>query len=512
MAVSLGSWEEVAAEGFRLQARMDELGLALRDQAAQLAAGEYRWLVALEEFDRGGGWALQGAKRCTEWLGWACGLSPGAARERLRVARALPGLPRVSEAFGQGRLSFSKVRAITRVATPENEETLVVYGLEATAWQLEKVVRLHAQLVEAGQAQTRFERRRLRWRDDDQGTAFSLWLPADLAAACKAMIERFADRLWQEWHAAGDAVAGDARSPEQPVVSDRDEAPPPREVLRADALLTMLETATATEPTPVQGPDRQLVVVHVRAEAAADDLAADERLVGSEIGPVGATGPLTVREARAAVSGRAVPGASPPAGRVTAHLDDGTPLGSATARMLACDAAVVRLVEDADGVPIGVTSMQHAVSAGQRRAVRNRDGGCRWPGCPEQRFVEVHHVWHQANGGPSALWNLVLLCRFHHRVVHHTPFFAIAYGDQTFSFHRPDGVAVRSGLALPGADGGGIAVANRAHGVTPNQDSLIPDWDGKHPDYDMAVAVLQAATYGPGGPPWSQPTGEIGTT
>jgi hypothetical protein len=94
--------------------------------------------VLLEEFDRGGGWGLEGAKSCAGWLVWACGMNANAARERVRVARALPDLPIVSARMAAGTLSYSKVRAITRIATPADEELLVTYAESATAAQLER--------------------------------------------------------------------------------------------------------------------------------------------------------------------------------------------------------------------------------------------------------------------------------------------------------------------------------------------------------------------------------------
>jgi hypothetical protein len=93
--------------------------------AGHLSAAECRWLLLIAEYDRRGGYEGWGCRSCSHWLSWQCGLDLRAAQERVRVARALEELPIVTSEFGLGKLSYSKVRAITRVATPMNEDQLV---------------------------------------------------------------------------------------------------------------------------------------------------------------------------------------------------------------------------------------------------------------------------------------------------------------------------------------------------------------------------------------------------
>jgi hypothetical protein len=177
--------------------RLAHLGERLRHHASDLAAAEYRWLVDLEEFDRGDGWALEGAKTPAHWLSWACGLGLEAARERVRVARALPDLPQVSEAMASGRLSFSKVRAITRIATPSNESLLVTYAMSTTASQLERIVREHRRSADdAADAQDLHERRRLRWWALPDGRVRIVGeYPPEQAAVVIARIEGTVEKL-----------------------------------------------------------------------------------------------------------------------------------------------------------------------------------------------------------------------------------------------------------------------------------------------------------------------------
>jgi hypothetical protein len=120
----------------RLEAEITEL-------AGHLAAGECRWLGLVAEYDRRAGHESWGCRTIAHWLSWHCGLDMRSAREKVRVAHAIVDLPLVREEFGAGRLSYSKVRAITRVATPANEEQLVMYAQHATAAQTERIVRTY---------------------------------------------------------------------------------------------------------------------------------------------------------------------------------------------------------------------------------------------------------------------------------------------------------------------------------------------------------------------------------
>jgi len=109
---------------------LERLGDQIAELSAHLDAATARLLDLIREFDARGGWG-NGFSSCGAWLTWRVGLDPGAARERVRVARALGTLPRLAQALARGELSYSKVRALTRVATPETEERLLAVGLRA---------------------------------------------------------------------------------------------------------------------------------------------------------------------------------------------------------------------------------------------------------------------------------------------------------------------------------------------------------------------------------------------
>jgi hypothetical protein len=122
---------------------MDELEARIACLAGQLNAAEHRWLLLIAEFDRRKGWHLGGARSCAHWLNWKVGLELGAAREKIRVAHALETLPAISAAMARGALSYSKVRALTRVAEPATEAYLLSIALAGTAQHVEKLVRAY---------------------------------------------------------------------------------------------------------------------------------------------------------------------------------------------------------------------------------------------------------------------------------------------------------------------------------------------------------------------------------
>ncbi len=125
----------------RLEAEITEL-------AGQLAAGECRWLLLVAEFDRREAWREWGCASIVHWLSWQCGLDARSARERVRVARALLEHGAIREAFASGSLSYSKVRAITRIATAETEVGLVGMARHATAAQIERLVAVYRRVFD----------------------------------------------------------------------------------------------------------------------------------------------------------------------------------------------------------------------------------------------------------------------------------------------------------------------------------------------------------------------------
>ena len=153
-------------------AELDRLGDQIAELSAHLEAATARLLDLIREFDARGGWNT-GFRSCAAWLSWRIGLDLGAARERVRVARALETLPLLAEALARGELSYAKVRAITRVATPETEERLLGVGRAGTAAHVERIVRgwrCVDRKAEARETARRHASRALHVHQDDDGT------------------------------------------------------------------------------------------------------------------------------------------------------------------------------------------------------------------------------------------------------------------------------------------------------------------------------------------------------
>src|SRR5260370_1365342 len=132
------SLDTVAAQNE--SADLDRLGNEIAELSAHLDAATAHLLDLIREFDARAGWNT-GFRSCAAWLSFRVGLDPGAARERVRVARALGTLPLLGEALARGELSYAKVRALTRVATPETEARLLAVGRAGTADHVERIVR-----------------------------------------------------------------------------------------------------------------------------------------------------------------------------------------------------------------------------------------------------------------------------------------------------------------------------------------------------------------------------------
>ncbi|MBI3106597.1 MAG: DUF222 domain-containing protein [Candidatus Rokubacteria bacterium] len=154
-------------------AELDRLGDQIADLSAHLEAATARLLDLIRDFDARGGWN-SGFRSCAHWLSWRVGLDPGAARERVRVARALGRLPLLAAALARGELSYAKVRALTRVATPETEARLLAVGRAGTAAHVERIVRGWRRVdrkAEARETARRHAGRALHIAQDEDGMA-----------------------------------------------------------------------------------------------------------------------------------------------------------------------------------------------------------------------------------------------------------------------------------------------------------------------------------------------------
>jgi hypothetical protein len=337
---------------------IDELATEIFTLAGHINAANHRFLMLIAEFDRRQGWSDSMTQSCAHWLNWKCGIGMGAAREKVRVARALESLPKVSAAMETGALSYSKVREITRVASAETEETLLMVAEHGTASHVEKLVRAFRRSQEAEELSRDARQQQSRCvcirHDDDGSMVLHCRLPAEVGAPLLKALDVAVD----------DVPAGTSQEP-RPSFSAR----------RADALGVLAETFLAHGAMEMNGGDRYQIVVHVAAE--------------------------TLRDRKAGCC----------------EIEHGPSVPAETARRMSCDASLIAMVES-DGEPLNVGRKTRAISPALWRVLKARDKGCRFPGCANARYMDGHHIIHWANGGETKPDNLVCLCRFHHRAVH----------------------------------------------------------------------------------------------
>jgi hypothetical protein len=429
----------------------------ITELAGHLNSASHRLLLLIAEFDRRNGWSDSAAQSCAHWPNWKCGIDMGAAREKVRVARALESLPRISSAMARGELSYSKVRAVTRVASPETEELLLSIALHGTAHHVETTVRCfrRAQQAEELSCEARQQAaRRLSYSWDDDG---SLLVKASLPAETGALFLKALDAAVEAMEQPERVSAETSATSEDPTPGER----PLRSVRRADALTRMAESFLAHGAEVISAGDRNQLVVHIDAQ--------------------------TLREGCA--------------GRC--EHEHGPALPVETARRLGCDASVIAIVEGERGEPLNVGRKTRTLPPAIRRALQSRDRGCRFPGCTNTHYVDGHHIWHWANGGETRLSNLALLCRYHHRQVHEVGVMMQALQDGALRFTTPDGRTFDSPLPTqpgtghepppadtPQGDWTQLLAVHNASSIVITPETAATRWRGERMDYGTAVDAL----------------------
>jgi 5-methylcytosine-specific restriction endonuclease McrA len=413
---------------------LDRLGDEIAELSAHLEAATARLLDLIREFDARAGWNT-GFRSCAAWLSWRVGLDLGAARERVRVARALGTLPRLAAALARGEMSYAKVRALTRVATPETEERLLAVGRAGTAEHVERIVRGWRRVdrqAEARETARQHVSRALHVYEDDDGTVV---VRGRLAPEAGALLMR--------------ALAAARDSLHENVGPAEDGPTFPQQ--QADALVLLAETALHQELDPGAPGERYQVVVHVDAAALAD---ADQ------------------------------PGQS--------VLGEGVHVSAETSQRLACDASRVVMRHEPDGRIVEIGARTRTIPPALRRALHHRDRGCRFPGCGLP-FGQGHHLRHWARGGPTTLSNLALLCRRHHRAVHEEGYGVDRGPDGTLRFRRPDGRPlpdVPPPSAVPDDPVNALREENSAHGLSLHARTIASSWLGERLNVGWAIDVL----------------------
>ena len=396
------------------------LGERIAALAERINAAEARMMTLIADFDRRGGWKDGGYSSCAEWLAWRLGMKLGPARERVRAARALENLPQTADALASGTISYAKVRALTRVATPEHEAELLKFARASSAAKLERTLRMWKKLSRDEELTAEQARRRSRtfsvFVDGDGMYVVKGRLEPEVGAVLMRAVEAASDALFRregEGGAGGREGGAGSGSREGGAGSrgnDAGNARPEPKQRRADAVGLLAERALAAgfgggecrepraRPRVESGTraERYQVMVHCDAST----LAAEGEPGRSDL--------------------------------------DGIRVSAETSRRMACDAAVVAMVHAEDGSVLNVGRRTRTIPPHIRRALEERDRGCRFPGCGCQ-FTEAHHVKHWADGGETSLSNTVLLCRRHHRAVHEGRVKVSVASDGTVLFVTPKG-------------------------------------------------------------------------
>lgn len=365
----------------------------LVEHRCALDRGEAEWLLELAGFDRDQGWALDGQLSCVDWLVWRARMARGTAYEKLLVARQMARRPLLADALAGGRVSYSAVRAISRIEDPDPEvdAALLQVAEVGTVADVDKAVRayqLHADQhrppIDPGTRRGLTMKRGLDGTSTIEVTLADIEIEEVLAALRAAM-----DRAVGVEAVVDSAAAESEASPVAPLEL------PSYPAMRADALMDLVRSGlVALDSQPPGGADRYMV--HL------------------------------VREA----------------GR-SATLADGSPVDPALAATVACDCSTVEH-HTGDGEPLYLGRRQRVWSTAQRRAILIRDRAtCRFPGC-HRRIADIHHIRWWEHGGQTDVDNGLLICPRHHTMLH-TGYDARGDANHPVVFVRADGSVVGRG-------------------------------------------------------------------
>jgi hypothetical protein len=426
--------------------QLDLLATQIADLSLRIDVAKHSLLTHLREFDAHDGWAGSGFLSMAAWLAWRIDIGAAAAREHVRVARALGVLKRVDAAFGAGQLSYSKVRAITRVATLETEQDFLDVASNATASQIEKLAGAYRRTRVGGDQPTEDLRRFVRRADTASGMVrLEIQLtPEQANLVWEAMSAAFdAGRRKDDADASAetsDLAKVDVSAETDPVVLQAE---------RADALVSMAQAYLEHDEPRTLGSGYELVLM-----SSKDQL---------EQGPGGIGG----------------------------FLRDGTPVPLHVARMLACDCTRVDIETNESGQILDVGRARRTIPSAIGRALWMRDGGCRVPGCGRKRHLHAHHIEAWAEGGGTSKSNLVLLCPSHHTLVHEGQLL-VEMLNGNIEFRNAHGLEIRPAPERGSDDR--EAIDHWLRTAEPGFDhDGNPQWDGSRLDLDDALSWLAVA-------------------
>ncbi|MEO6629721.1 MAG: DUF222 domain-containing protein [Aquihabitans sp.] len=341
------------------------LSAELLEVTGQWSHSQHRIVALAAEFAESAEWVLAGSPSPAHWLAAVAGVEACTAREWVRIGRQLRALPATADAFATGRLSYSKVRTLTRIATADNESELVQIALHTSAGDLGRVLAAWLTRTSSADALDRHHHRQrsVRWRNDPDGmVTFTLRLPPLTAALLIAWLTRW-------------VMTSRTPGPNRRVGASADASTVAQQ--HADAIKALVTTAAPpstlpADPRPGAGhsPARTEteVVIHVRADGCS--------------------------------------------------FDDGTPISDTIVNAIAPTAFLRALIHDAQGRPINASGRQRHPSTRQKRVVKERDQVCR--DCGRNQLLEYDHVPAYDTTGHTLIDELQLRCAPCHARRHST--------------------------------------------------------------------------------------------
>ncbi|SOD70844.1 uncharacterized protein DUF222 [Jatrophihabitans sp. GAS493] len=420
-------------------ASLDVLGAEIVGMAGRLAAATCRWLLLVADFDAREGAAHFGLWSTAKWLSHSCGLSRRTSVDHVRVARALAMFPPLATEMSAGRLSYSHVRAISRVASPGEDALvaeLITVAEHGTVGHLEAAVRGLRTVDRIDAGRRREASLTYRWTDESQWQLSSRMNPED-GALVQSAIERIS---------AAEGISA------------------PQALLRMAELATIAMNDSTPPVRELRGHERAAVVIHLDV-AAVPAVEADTPTTSSA-------------EAPASTDGRAY-----------GRIEGGPGLSKQVVTRLLCDGRIRTAIRDGAGNVLDLGRSHRVVSDRQFQALLLRDGCCTFPGCESRRNLQAHHVRHWLDGGCTDLGNLTLLCQAHHLAHHEGEFVIVPIDgvDGYFEFLRADGTSLRAGTTVPP-----VSPASPIDDEHPNValDAARTRWDGQRMDHHWAIAVL----------------------
>jgi hypothetical protein len=311
-------------------------------------------------------WGGSGTLRSPEhWLCWRTGMAAGRAQKLVQIARRADELPACIALFRAGGLSEDAMALIARKAPAQRDGELADLAPLMLHAQLERVLRHLPEQERRTTPKIEPERGASgRFRQDGWWEGRQL-LPPDEGAVAQKALESARSEVFAERHTDADPAV---RGP----------------VTWADGFVRLCEHALdGLDPDVQRGQprgERAQVLVHLDARSDGE-------------------------------------------GHAAIHL--GPQLPDALRRYLCCDAKVRAVIEGVDGALLGISPLAPTVSPRLRRVIEQRDQGCRYPGCSQRRWVQIHHLIHREDGGATVSINLCALCPYHHRL-HHLGAFQIS--------------------------------------------------------------------------------------